>query len=84
MTLRRSRALVCRQLVEKVSAYLDGDLSPTARAQVEDHLAACDDCAGYVAQVERLLQITAAVPGEGAALTDELVASLTARFRARG
>ena len=84
VTPRRSRALVCRQLVEKVSAYLDGDLSPRARAPVEDHLAACDGCAGYVAQVGRLLQITAAVPGEGPALPDELVATLTARFRARG
>ncbi len=84
MTLRRSRALVCRQLVEKVSAYLDGDLSPRDRTAVEQHLAACDGCAGYVAQVRRMLELTAARPGEDVvALPDELVDSLTDRFRAR-
>ena len=83
MRLRRSRALVCQQLVEKVSAHLDGDLSPD-RAAVEAHLAVCDGCAGYVAQVRLMLERTAAAPGDGEhVLPDVLVASLTARFRAR-
>jgi anti-sigma factor RsiW len=82
--LTRSRALVCQQLVEKVSAYLDGDLSPRHRAAVEEHLAVCDGCAGYVAQVRRLLELTAAAPdGQGEpVLPDTLLQALTAQFRA--
>ena len=81
----RPRSLVCQQLVEKVSAYLDGDLAPRHRAAVEQHLAACDGCAGYVAQVRRLLELTAVAPPDGdePVLPDELVAALRARFRAR-
>jgi anti-sigma factor RsiW len=76
---RRTRELVCQQLVEKVSAYLDGDLSLADRTAVERHLAACDDCSGYVDQVRRLLALTAG--GDGGSLPAEVVDDLTRRFR---
>jgi anti-sigma factor RsiW len=79
---RRSRELVCRQLVEKVSAYLDGDLGTADRDAVERHLEACDDCAGYVAQVRRLLELTAVVGG--VTLPPDVVDDLTRRFRIQG
>ena len=78
---QRGRRLVCQQLVEKVSAYLDNDLDPADRAAVEEHLAGCDACAGYVAQVRRLLELTAA-PGP-APLPAGMLDALTRRFSER-
>jgi anti-sigma factor RsiW len=56
---RRSRQIVCQQLVELVSDYLEGDLDATDRAAVEEHLSACGHCTGYVQQVRRMLDLTA-------------------------
>ncbi len=58
--LRRQRRLVvCQQLVELVTDYLEGDLAPADRAAVEAHLAQCGHCHGYVEQVRRMLALTA-------------------------
>jgi anti-sigma factor RsiW len=40
----------CNELVELVTAYLDGALDADTRARVEAHLADCDGCANYVQQ----------------------------------
>ena len=80
---RRSRDLICQQLVEKVSAYLDGDLRDSDRAAVERHLAECDHCTGYVEQVRKLLQLTAAT-SDAPGLPEDLVDDLVSRFRSRG
>ena len=79
--LRRRRAVACQQLVEMVTDYLEGDLDPAARAAVEQHLAHCGHCTGYVEQVRRMLELTATqnpvdVPAD-------LLDDLTARYRQR-
>lgn len=78
---RRSRQIVCRQLVELVTDYLEGDLGQADRAAVEEHLAACGHCAGYVRQVRRMLDLTAGIRPEP--VPEALVEELTARFRSR-
>ncbi len=40
----------CDELVELVTAYLDGALDPEARARFEAHLHTCDGCANYLQQ----------------------------------
>jgi anti-sigma factor RsiW len=40
----------CNELVELVTAYLDGALDSDTQARVEAHLADCDGCANYVQQ----------------------------------
>ncbi len=40
----------CNELVELVTAYLDGALDPDARARFEEHLLGCDGCASYLQQ----------------------------------
>ena len=45
-------SLECRELVELVTAYLDGALSPEDEQQVVAHLGTCDGCTTYLAQVE--------------------------------
>lgn len=76
---RRDRRIVCQQLVEMVTDYLEGDLHPRDRKAVEEHLAVCEHCAGYVEQVRRMLELTATP--DPAPLPDHLLEALTRRYR---
>lgn len=41
----------CKSFIQKLSPFIDGELSPTERQTVERHLAACKDCTGRVADL---------------------------------
>lgn len=41
-------ALTCRDFVEVIMAWLDGELEPAARQLFETHLEACPDCVNYL------------------------------------
>lgn len=77
-----SAPLVCQQLVELVSDYLDGALGDLDRRRVEDHLAGCDGCTAYVDQVRDLLRLTAGV-GPERRLPEPVMRTLRARFQER-
>lgn len=49
--------LACRDLVRKVSDYLDGDLPPDWRASIDDHLSACDGCTNYLDQIRQTVAL---------------------------
>jgi anti-sigma factor RsiW len=55
---RRRDALVCRELVELVTDYLEGALPARERDRLEAHLAACDGCQEYLAQMRRTVELT--------------------------
>ena len=56
---RRRRAdLVCIEFVEVVTDYLEGAMPAAERARFEAHLAACDGCERYLAQIERTVELT--------------------------
>ncbi|MGA5461826.1 anti-sigma factor family protein [Mycobacterium sp. NPDC050041] len=40
----------CNELVELVTAYLDGSLDPDTRARFDVHLVECDGCEHYLQQ----------------------------------
>ncbi len=40
----------CNELVELVTAYLDGELDPDTRARFDTHLVDCDGCENYLQQ----------------------------------
>jgi anti-sigma factor RsiW len=48
--------LVCRQAVALVTDYLEDALSPRDRARLEDHLAACQHCSAYLAQIRTTIE----------------------------
>ena len=48
---RRRRALVCREAVALMTAYLDGELGDRDRERLEAHLADCPHCSEYLAQL---------------------------------
>lgn len=85
MGRQRSQSVVCQQLVAMVTDYLEGDLDPTARSAVEQHLTLCEHCTGYVEQVQRMLELTAnpdPAP-QSPPVTDAMLDLLTEKFRLR-
>jgi anti-sigma factor RsiW len=57
--------ITCRQLIEFIGDYLDGELDETERSDFERHLAVCRSCRAYL---ETYRQTTALVQ---ALATDE-------------
>ena len=43
-------AMDCNELVELVTAYLDGSLDAETRARFDTHLVECDGCENYLQQ----------------------------------
>jgi anti-sigma factor RsiW len=50
--------LNCLELVELVTAYLEGNLSSGERKRFDAHLSACDGCTTYVEQMRRTIELT--------------------------
>jgi anti-sigma factor RsiW len=50
--------LSCQELVELVTAYLDDALPSLDRARIEEHIASCDGCTGYLAQIRVTIALT--------------------------
>lgn len=78
--------LVCQELVEMVTAYLDGALSPHASRRFEEHLAGCIGCDTYLDQMRRVIGDLSRLPGSALpdAARDALLAALRARSATGG
>jgi anti-sigma factor RsiW len=70
--------LVCRDAVELVSDFLDGTLSRRDRRRLEKHLAACDACQAYLAQIRATVAASGHVGPED--LPDDVVEGLVNLF----
>lgn len=40
--------MTCRELIDFLGAYLDGELSEEVRLRFDEHLAACPECSAYL------------------------------------
>ena len=49
----------CREVVEIVTAYLDGSLGAEERARLEVHLEVCGPCVEYIEQVRATARLAA-------------------------
>jgi anti-sigma factor RsiW len=58
---RRPDPLACQEFVELVTEYLDGALPDEQRARFEAHLAECEHCAGYLADMRMLVASAQAI-----------------------
>jgi anti-sigma factor RsiW len=76
--VRLDRELACREVVELVTAYLDGALDPTDRERFEEHLVFCGGCENYLEQMRTTIRLTGDVERR---LPDELHEKLMAAFR---
>ena len=57
MRLAFRRDLVCQQVVELVTDYLEGGLRGSARRRFEKHLAGCPHCTEYLAQMRETIRL---------------------------
>jgi anti-sigma factor RsiW len=49
--------LACQELVEIITDYLEGALSPADRERFEDHIAGCGGCTTYLEQMRQTMAI---------------------------
>jgi predicted anti-sigma-YlaC factor YlaD len=56
--------IVCRELVELVTSYLEHALDAHRHALLEEHLVICEGCRDYLEGMRRTRRALAAVPGE--------------------
>ena len=77
--LRRRNDLVCQQIVELVTKYLDGRLPRSQRRRFEAHLANCPHCTEYLAQMRATIRLTGRL--DGGDLTPEMEDDLSEVYR---
>ena len=49
--------MTCRELVEFLAAYMDGELLEDVRLQFDEHLAACPECSAYLATYRETVKL---------------------------
>ena len=75
----RRRELVCQEVVELVTDYLEGALSPADHRRFETHLAGCPHCTEYLAQIRETITLVGRVTPED--LTPQMSTDLTDLYR---
>ena len=71
--------MTCAELVELVTAFLEGALDPDTERRFIEHLAVCDGCERYVDQMRRTVAEVGQVEPES--LSDETRDHLLEAFR---
>ena len=72
-------ALSCREIVELVTDYLEGDLDADTTTALEEHLDLCPGCARYVEQIRETVATLRDVGSDN--LSPETQAGLLEAFR---
>jgi anti-sigma factor RsiW len=55
-------ALTCRQLVELVTEYFEGALSPSERSRFEEHVMSCPPCRAHLEQMRQTMRVLGSIP----------------------
>ena len=71
--------LSCRELVELVTAYLEGALSAEETDRFEDHIGRCTGCAAYLEQIRQTIALAGRLTPES--LSPEAEHALLDAFR---
>ena len=69
----------CQELVELVTDYLEGELSPIEVERFEHHISGCDACSMYLEQMRSTIAALGRIPPES--LSAEAERELLAAFR---
>jgi anti-sigma factor RsiW len=73
------QTLTCQELVELVTAYVEGTLPQPDRGRFEEHIAVCGGCTAYLEQMRTTIRVTGMLTPES--LSEEASAELLAAFR---
>ena len=71
--------LACQELVELVTSYFEGGLSPEERASFEHHVGGCVGCGAYLHQMRQTIELTGALTPDD--VSPEAEAALLVAFR---
>ncbi len=71
--------LSCQELVELITDYLEGALTPADVARFDRHLDGCDGCRAYVEQMQATIDALGHLPPES--LSPEAERELLTAFR---
>jgi len=77
--LPRPRSLVCQEMVELVTEYLEGTMTRAERRRFERHLDGCPDCTRYLEQMRVTLEAVGHL--HAADVSPEAERELLAAFR---
>ena len=81
--------MTCQELVELVSAFLDGELDQVTERRLVDHIAVCDGCGHYVDQFRQTIDALGELPDDtdgtlSAEQRDTLLTEFRRRFQTEG
>ena len=71
--------LSCQELVELVTDYLEGALSPADRARFDAHISGCEGCTMYLRQMREMLELLGELTTDS--ISPQAEAELLATFR---
>ena len=71
--------LTCKELVELVTDYLEGALSPSDHRRFDEHLTTCPYCRIYLEQMRQTIRTLGHLPDE--AIPPAALEALLTRFR---
>ena len=77
--MRLEDDITCRELVELVTDYVEGALSPAVVERFEAHLVICEGCSTHVEQMRETIRLTGALREED--LEQEVADRLLAAFK---
>lgn len=72
--------MICRDVVELMTDYLEGALSPADVERFDAHIAGCDGCRAYLEQMKATMKLTGRL-GSAEPIPEPLEAELTRAFR---
>jgi anti-sigma factor RsiW len=73
------KELVCQEMVELITDYLEGTLSRSQRRRFEAHIAACENCTEYLQQMRATIRLTGRLRAED--LTPAMRVELTELYK---
>ncbi len=80
--------MTCREATELLGEYVDGQLPPARRAELELHLASCADCSNYLHTYRQTIDLArrgmryeASAAGSDPQVSDAFVESILRRRR---
>jgi anti-sigma factor RsiW len=81
MNARREelREMKCKELVELITEYLEGELGAIDRERFERHIAGCDACTAYLDQMRETIAALGHIPPES--LSPQAEQALLTAFR---
>jgi anti-sigma factor RsiW len=79
MSQVESPQMVCKELVEVITEYLEGTMPAQDRARFERHLAECDGCQAYLDQMRETIAALGSLPAES--ISPEMERRLLDAFR---